>query len=217
MTPATKSCKCRSVSRSSRKGNNLASERQQPLPGIVRITRKEIVELQVGTAILTWLQDEEDVVSPHTLTVAAQGVLSALCKDMKRPLPKTVNWINQQPRSKQEKLRNPQNFFKHGHHKQPSKDFSSFAPELTETFLIDNIATYQDLFGSLTVLMTVFALRFSLLHPEGLPLAAFKFANNIVLDSAQTKKLRACGREDFLRLALPIVASRKSGTKVEHS
>src|SRR6266542_4349619 len=138
------------------------------LPSVVRISRKQVAEWQIDNAILVWFQDEEDVVSPHTLTVAAQGVLTVLCKDMHKPLSKVVSWINQQPKSFQEQIRNPQNFFKHGYHKQRFKDVSSFTPELTEMFLIDNVAVYQDLFASVTIPMTVFALRFSIMHPKGL-------------------------------------------------
>src|SRR6266567_4092537 len=167
------------------------------LPSVVRITRKQIAEWQIDNAILVWFQDEEDVVSPHTLTVAAQGVLTVLCKDMHKPLSKVVSWINQQPKSFQEQIRNPQNFFKHGYHKQRFKDVSSFTPELTEMFLIDNVAVYQDLFGVLTIPMIIFALRFSLTHPKGLPLIAFKFADQQPVQAAEVEKLRGLKRREF--------------------
>ncbi len=183
--------------------------RPPPLPEVVRISRKQIAEWQIDNAILIWFQDEHDVVSPHTLTVAAQGVLSALCRDMCQPVSKVVRWINEQSPSFQRQLRNPQNFFKHGYHKQPFKDVSSFTPILTEMFLIDNVAVYQDLFTSLTVLMAVFALRFSLSHPKGLPLVAFKFANAIVAEGPEIENLRALNRKEFLKAALPIVAKRR--------
>jgi hypothetical protein len=182
--------------------------RPPPLPSVVRISRKQIAESQIDQAILIWFQDEEDVVSPHTLTVAAQGVLAALCRDMHRPVSKVVSWIDKKPKSFQQKLRSPQNFFKHGYHKQPFKDVSSFTPEMTEVFLIDNVAVYQDLFASLTVLMTVFALRFSIMHPKTLPLVAFKFATPIVPEGPEIKKLASVSRKEFLQVALPLVAKR---------
>ncbi len=178
------------------------------LPSVVRISRKQVAEWQIDNAILVWFQDEEDVVSPHTLTVAAQGVLTVLCKDMHKPLSKVVSWINQQPKSFQEQIRNPQNFFKHGYHKQRFKDVSSFTPELTEMFLIDNVAVYQDLFASVTIPMTVFALRFSIMHPKGLPLVAFKFANAIVPEGREIKKLATASSKEFFQVALPLVAKR---------
>jgi hypothetical protein len=178
-------------------------------PSVVRINRKQIAEQQIDQAILLWFQDEEDLVSPHTLTVAAQGVLTALCRDMHRPLSKVVSWINRKPKSFQQRIRNPQNFFKHGYHKQPFKDVASFTPEMTEIFLIDNIAVYQDLFASLTVLMTVFALRFSIMYPEGLPLVSFKFADAKVPKGAEIEKLASIPRKQFLQVALPLVAKRR--------
>ena len=86
---------------------------------------------------------------------------------MRKPPPKLVTWIDKQPKSFREQIRNPQNFFKHGYHKQRFKDVSSFMPNMTEMFLIDNVAVYQDLFESLTIPMVVFALRFSLTYPKG--------------------------------------------------
>jgi hypothetical protein len=173
------------------------------------MSRRQIAEWQIDNAILLWFREKEDVVSPHTLAVAAQGVLTALCRDMHQPLSKTVTWINKQPKSVREKLRNPQNFFKHGYHKQPFRDVASFTPEMTQIFLIDNVAVYQDLFGVLTVPMIVFAPRFSIEHPKGLPLIAFQFADGKVLQATEIKKLAAISREDFFGAALPLVAKRK--------
>jgi hypothetical protein len=184
-------------------------ERPPPLPGVVRVTRRQTAEWQIDNAIILWFEDEQDVVSPHTLAVAAQGVLTVLCKEMHEPLSKAVTWINQQPKSFREQIRNPQNFFKHGHHKQRFKDVASFTPELTEVFLIDNVAVYQDLFASLTIPMVIFALRFSVVHPKGLPLAAFKFADAKVLEVAEAKKLAGLSRKDFFQAALQLVARRK--------
>ena len=175
-------------------------------PSVVRINRKQIAEWQIDNAILIWFQDEQDVVSPHTLTVAAQGVLTVLCRDMHKLPSKVVTWISQQPPSFQKQIRNPQNFFKRGYHKQPFKNVSSFTPEMTEMFLIDNIAVYQDLFGVLTIPMIIFALRFSLTHPRGLPLIAFKFADQKPVQAAEVEKLRGLNRKEFFQSALSIVA-----------
>lgn len=83
---------------------------------------------------------------------------------------------------------------------------------MTQIFLIDNVAVYQDLFGVLTIPMIIFALRFSIEHPKGLPLAAFKFADAKVLQATEMKKLADLSRKDFFRAALPLVAKRKSGS-----
>lgn len=186
-----------------------SDQRPPPLPGIVRISRRQAAEWQIDNAILIWFQDAQDVVSPHTLTVAAQGILSALCKDMHQPLSNVVKWINAQTTAFQRQIRNPQNFFKHGYHKQPFKDVSSFGPPLTEIFLIDNVAVYQNLFGSVTVLMIAFALRFSFSNPKVLPLIALKFSDAILPEGPEIEKLRGVNRKGFLQAALPIIARRR--------
>ena len=89
-----------------------------------------------------------DITSIHTLVVAAQGILTALCNDTDRPLFELLDMINKQPKSFQTQLRNPQNFFKHGHHKQPYRDVVSYTPAVAEMILIDNISTYQVLLRS---------------------------------------------------------------------
>jgi hypothetical protein len=186
------------------------NNRSPPLPGIVRVTRRQIAEWQIDNAILVWFQDAEDVVSPHTLTLAAQGVLTAPCRDMRKPVSKVVTWISQQSKSFQEQIRNPQNFFKHGYHKQRFKDVASFTPEMTEMFLIDNIAVYQELFGVLTIPMIIFALRFSLTHPRGLPLVAFKFADQESVQATEVEKLRGLNRKEFFLSALSLVSKRRT-------
>jgi len=76
-------------------------------------------------------------------------------------------------------------------------------------FLIDNIAVFQQLFGVLTIPMIIFGLRFSLTHPRGLPLVAFKFADQEPVKAAEVEKLRGLNRKDFFKAALSLVAKRK--------
>jgi hypothetical protein len=169
--------------------------RPPPLPGIVRITRQAAASGQTDSAIQLWFESG-DITSIHTLAVAAQGVLSALSADMGKPLSKVLNWINEQPKSFQSQLRNPQNFFKHGHHKQPYRDVVSFIPGLAEMILIDNISTYQGLFDSLTPLMKLFAIRFSIEHPDILPL-------KLTLKGFEIEDLARLTRSQFLKEILP--------------
>jgi hypothetical protein len=142
-------------------------DRPPPLPGVVRITRQAAARGQTDSAIQLWFESG-DITSIHTLAVAAQGVLTALCKAMHEPVSKVLDWINEQPRSFQSQLRNPQNFFKHGRHTQPYKDVTSYIPVMAEMILIDNISTYERLFDSLTPLMKLFAIRFSIKHPDAI-------------------------------------------------
>ena len=83
---------------------------------------------------------------------------------------------------------------------------------MTEMFLIDNVTVYQDLFESLTIPMVVFALRFSLTYPKGLPLVAFKFANAKIVERPEVEHLTGLRRKDFFEAALPLVARRKGAT-----
>lgn len=61
-----------------RKSND--DKRPPPLPGIVRINREEAARGQLETAIWLWFH-EGDIAAIHTLAVAAQGLLSASCRD----------------------------------------------------------------------------------------------------------------------------------------
>ena len=168
-------------------------DRPPPLPGVVRITRQAAAGGQIDSAIQIWFASG-DITSIHTLAVAAQGVLMALSNDMGKPVSKVLDWINKQPKSFQSQLRNPQNFFKHGHHKQPYKDVASYIPNLAEMTLIDNISTFQRLFDSLTPLMKVFAVRFSIKHPDILPLK---------LKGFKIEDLARLTRSRFLKEVLP--------------
>ena len=170
-------------------------DRPPPLPGVVRVTRQAAARGQTDSAIQLWFESG-DITSIHTLAVAAQGVLTALCKDMREPASKLLDWINKQPKSFQSQLRNPQNFFKHGHHTQPYKDVTSHMPVMTEMILIDNISTYQRLFDSLTPPMKLFAIRFSTKNPSALPL-------KLTLKGIKIEDLARFTRSQFLKEVLP--------------
>ena len=84
-----------------------------------RITRREAARSQLDRAILLWLEAEiADLPAIHTLTVVVQGILTALCRDMKVKKSHIVSWVESKPKRSQEELRSPHNFFKHGYHKQ---------------------------------------------------------------------------------------------------
>jgi hypothetical protein len=169
--------------------------RPPPLPGIVRITRQAAARGQIDSAIQLWFESGH-ITSIYTLAVAAQGILTALCNDMGKPLSDLLNLISKQPKSFQTQLRNPQNFFKHGHHKQPYRDVVSYAPGLAEVILIDNIGTYERLFDSLTPLMKLFAIRFSIEHPDKFPL-------KLTIKGFKIEDLARLTRWQFLKEILP--------------
>jgi hypothetical protein len=168
-----------------------------------RITRKEAARSQLDRAILLWFEAEvADLPAIHTLTVAVQGVLTALCRDMKVPISKLVAGIDAQPKRVRETLRSPQNFFKHGNHKQKQqyKDIVSYSHQMTDLFLMDDVETYHRLFGSASVLMVCLALRYSFENPSALPMKQTKAKLGQRLDIGSLEKLR---KPDFFKVVLP--------------
>ncbi len=113
------------------------------------ITRQQAAENQLDRAIWLWFGDNaSDWPSIHTLTVAAQGVLAAACRGANLPQSKLVTSLKSKPRGFQDAMLSPQNFFKHGYHKQKKRkpDLLGYAPEVIEVYVMDNIETYNRLF-----------------------------------------------------------------------
>jgi hypothetical protein len=190
--------------------HNLAGATDDVPPMFARlpfgITRREAARSQLDRAILLWFGSEiAELPSVHTLTIASQGVLSALCRDMKVPISKLVTWLDSQPRRVRDQIRSPQNFFKHGHHKQKQKykDIVNYTPELTEMFLVDAVEAYHCLFGSASALMLCFALRFSFDHPTALPMKETKAK---LAKSVEVEKLGELRKPEFLNKVLPLLA-----------
>jgi hypothetical protein len=178
--------------------NSQPDKRPPPKKPLVRITRQDSAKGQIEAAILLWFNDQ-DVSAIHTLAVAAQGLLTALCRDMHKEPPELVTRINRQPKGFQEQTRNPQNFFKHGKHKQPYKDVVSYMPSMAEIILIDDIAVYERLFRVRTQMMSIYAIRFSLTNPETLPM-------KISIKGLDIEDLRQLPRRQFLEKVLPFVS-----------
>jgi len=100
-------------------------------------------------------------------------------------------------------LRNPQTFFKHGyHHAKTDKDQVSFPPLMTDGIIMDNVETYQRLFGAVSPLMVCFTLRFWFENP--ITPSAKKTHENLVKRLEVTNALEV-GRREFIRKVLPIV------------
>src|SRR5207247_2863277 len=111
----------------------------------LHITRKDAATSQLERAILLWFEAKvSDLPAVHTLTVAVQGVLTTLCRDIKIPISSLVQMIETQPKRIREGLRSPQNFFKHGYHKQKKryKDVVAYSYEMTNLLLMDDVETY---------------------------------------------------------------------------
>jgi hypothetical protein len=169
-------------------------------------TRREIAKNELERAILLWFEARiVDLPSVHTLAIAAQGVLDALCRDMKIPRSKLVTGTNAKGAGFARAIRNPQNFFKHGEHDRnyrgkKDKDAIEFPYELIEAVLSDNVETYHRLFGAVSALMVCFALRFDFEHP------IIRSAKNTKAKLVRRFGIEEISRKpDFIRKVLPIV------------
>lgn len=116
-------------------------------------------------AIRLWF-DEQNVALVHTLAIAAQSVLNVACRKKGLQTSRVLAEAERHPRRRQDMLRSPQNFFKHGYHKQPFKGVVSHVPQYTEIVILDCLAMYERLFGDVTPLMNAFGLWQSLKNPE---------------------------------------------------
>lgn len=70
---------------------------------------------------------------------------------------------------KHSKLKDPQNFFKHGNvgrKEKAKREAVSHLPSLTDFFLADNATTFNRLFMMSSPLMDMFIFRYSLTFPE---------------------------------------------------
>jgi len=151
---------------------------------------------QLESAILLWFL-EKDIVSIHTLTVAAQELLHHTGKPHGKPS-RLVSLINLQSKTFQKQAREAQNFFKH-----PKKQGRVlYSPLTAELFIIDAMALYEDLGNHLTPLMKLFAIRFALLQPDILP---FDVAVKLPV-GVQRDDLAKLSRADFLKEVLPFLA-----------
>jgi hypothetical protein len=163
-------------------------------PALVEITDRQSAEGQLETAILLWFE-EKDPSSIHTLAVAAQGLLSQMCKE-RRVEPSLVN---ARLDAKQGKLlRMSQNFFKHGTDRKfkHRKGIIGYVPMFTELVLVDCLSMYQRLFDTLTSLMMLFALHFWLSNPRAYPI-------QITAEGIEIEDLRRFTRAEFLEKVLP--------------
>jgi hypothetical protein len=175
-------------------------------PSTVIIPRKEAVRGQLEAAIFLWFHDA-DPVSIHTLVTAARGVIDSIDQENGHKSPVTA-WLEAQPKSVRERIYAPQNFFKHGRlgtrKKIPagSQEVVVYPPEFSEMLLMDALASYQRLFNDLKPIMTLFTLRFRVMHPEALA----KAANDIPLKDWENKNLSNLSKAEFLNQVLPLLS-----------
>ncbi len=170
-----------------------------------RFSRREIAKNQLERAISLWFEARvADSPSVHTLAVAAQGVLDALCRDTKIPRSKLVASVASKSERVRKMLRNPQNFFKHGYHyhAKMDRDHVGFPPVITDGFIMDNVETFHRLFGSVSAIMVCFTLRFWYENPVT---PSAKKTQAVLMKRLKVKNPGEVGRPEFVRRVLPIV------------
>ena len=178
-----------------------------PLPKwLTKVTPELAARGQLESAIFLWFL-EADPASIHTLSVAAQGVLNAIGRP-RGTKSQAVEWINLQSRSFRDRVRDAQNFFKHGRHHQRDKAVFIYAPFMAEVFMMDAVTHFYRLYESLTPIMILFALRFSLAHPNVLLPHGFPAH---LLKGVRIDQLAKLDRSEFLKELLPRIVAAVQG------
>ncbi len=162
---------------------------------------------QLETALHLWFLDA-DPVSIHTLAVAAQGVLTAICRDTKQPPSDLKIMLDSKPKGFQKWFRNPQNFFKHGHYEgQKDREVIRHTPDVTELALADAVGMFQRLFGC-TSIMELFFLQCAVAFPKR---KILKKASLIELfESLEIEEVAKLNREAFYNRFMPVIESLHS-------
>jgi hypothetical protein len=182
-----------------------------------KFTRREIAKNEIEQAILLWFDARIcDLPSVHTLAVAAQGVMDAVCRDKKVERSKLLAGIEEHGWRFTMVIRNFQNFFKHGAHDRNlrgkrDKDVIEFPYEMTAAILSDNIEVYHRLFGGVSALMVCFSLWFECEHAviESFKRTKIKLLKRLGLSRTPRKP-------EFIRLVLPIVGEFADDVSLPH-
>jgi hypothetical protein len=180
------------------------------LASLTFVKRDDAAKDQLETAIWLWFHEDDeksmsDPSSVHTLAVAAQGVLTAIARDKDIEPSAFVQAVRKQPQKVQDWIRNPQNFFKHGHYGDRSKKPENVPhhPDLTSMILADNISTFNRLFGTSTPLMDLFLLRYGWLFQESK--VSLKTLEIELAKRIKIKEAAGLNRVQFLKVLLPLI------------
>jgi hypothetical protein len=129
-------------------------------PETIIVSKELAARAQLETAIVLWFH-HADPISIHTLAAAAQGILQGVAGKHHK-LPQMREWAKKYPRDLREKLRDPQNFFKHAD--KDSKKMRAYQPFIGTVLISDAALLHQDLYG-LTALIRAFTIRLSFEQP----------------------------------------------------
>lgn len=134
------------------------------------ISKLEAAKRQLECAVMLFFSDK-DAISIHTLTTAAQGVLRNIAKDAGEKniesyiYDKGLELIKPERRKEYvDKIREPQNFFKHGDLE--SNKEVKFNPDANEIFLFDTIIMYNRFSDNLPFWFTAYKIWFMVRHSD---------------------------------------------------
>jgi len=162
---------------------------------VLTITKAIAAQRQLETAISLWF-NSGDPVSIHTLAVAALDCLHAIGTQQGNPSA-VATWIDAQPRSKKERIKKAQNFFKHGF-RDVDKQIN-YDPTHGETLLSDAAVTYGLIFGRCSPLMNAFQIRFAVSNSRDF----LQIFSDNGIDQSEVESLANLTRLEFLEKMLP--------------
>ena len=188
------------------------------------VGHEEAAKGQLEQAIFLWFhKDDPYVISEataiHTLAVAVQGVLWAYAHDSQQRPSGVAQRIENLPPEQRARLRDPQNFFKHGNvgRKEKAKRKAvSHLPDLTDFFLGDNVCTFNRLFKLSSGLLDTFLLRYSLSFPKsGISLKTLEM--KLVSSGHDLKAVAGLNRKGFYEFVSPYAVANLREQKAAHS
>jgi hypothetical protein len=174
------------------------------------VGHKDAARGQLEQALFLWFhKDDPHVVSDHssihTLAVAVQGVLSTYAKKSRpRQPPPMFTQMIEGNRAKLDRLKDTQNFFKHGGFGRRKEKPKSVAhlPDLTDMILADNVSAFNRLFRSTSALMDLFLLRYSWSFPaSGISIKTLEM--KLISSGHDLKTLAGLNRKEFYEFISP--------------
>lgn len=154
-------------------------------------------------AIWIWFT-HGDPVAVHTLAVAAHDCFDALIGDKTRE-PSTLGaWLKKESRGRQKRVREAQNFFKHG--RVDMKGTVQLNTIDAEAFMMDCVTCYEILFEKPTPLMRLYSTRFLYEHPNLIT----EDARPIFAKNAEVHRLANSTRKEFFERVFPVFLERYS-------
>lgn len=162
----------------------------------VVLTRQDVTQSQLDSAIWLWFTDEDEV-SVCTLVSATLEILTQLGKRTGKDSHMYNKEVHQ---LLGKKLKMAPNFFKHAS-RDPNQCLK-FNPASNEIFLIDALNLYSKIYGSLTPLMQTFRTCFTVFRSRltNLPTEQLQL---LLPEDAVIEDLNTLNRRQFLEKTLP--------------